>query len=77
MRAAHPRPILAALSLIVGVFVFIATGAGAQLNPQEKQRVIATLTSEINRTIQKYQSGLESAIKLFAACPNAHSCSGP
>jgi hypothetical protein len=55
MCTAH-RQLIAALLLVVGVFHFIGAAAGAQLTPEEKQRVVATLTSEINRTIQKYQS---------------------
>jgi hypothetical protein len=56
MCTAHLRPIVVAFSTAIGMFLFITAAAGAQLTPQEKQRVIATLTSEINRTIQKYQS---------------------
>jgi hypothetical protein len=56
MCIAHLRPIVAALLTVVVVSLFMAAAVAAQLTPQEKQRVIATLTSEINRAIQKYPS---------------------
>lgn len=55
MCSAHARSIIAAFCSF-GLFLFIGTVSGAQLTPQEKQRVVAALTNEINKAIQKYQS---------------------
>jgi hypothetical protein len=52
MLVARHRLVIPALCA-VGCLVFITSGSSAQLSPQERRDVVATLASEINRAIQK------------------------
>jgi uncharacterized lipoprotein YehR (DUF1307 family) len=55
MLAAHSRSIMAAL-YSVGFLISITSASSAQLTRQEKEQAITTLSSEINRSIQKQLS---------------------
>src|SRR5438874_1844353 len=70
MFTAYSRSLVVALSS-VGLLLFIAGAADAQLTPQEKQQVVARLTNETNKAIQKYQSvpGLrDKVVRRVAEC---------